>query len=41
MISSGQNEEEWKTYQKLLTESGILKTTKWLDVRGNHGKIYL
>lgn len=37
MIGSGQNEEEWKTYKKIVTESGVLKYSKWLDVRGNHG----
>lgn len=31
--------DEWKTYQKVIDESGILKVTKWFDLRGNHGNI--
>ncbi|CAH8480334.1 unnamed protein product [Schistosoma turkestanicum] len=33
---SSQNLEEWKDYSSLLKQSGVLKLTKWLDVRGNH-----
>ncbi|CAF0957061.1 unnamed protein product [Brachionus calyciflorus] len=36
LIGSRQYEEEWKTYNKLISENELFKTTKWLDVRGNH-----
>ncbi|RNA06800.1 BRO1 domain-containing BROX, partial [Brachionus plicatilis] len=36
MMGSGQNEQEWRTYQKIVIDSGVSKFTKWLDVRGNH-----
>ncbi|XP_067136541.1 transmembrane protein 62-like isoform X2 [Centruroides vittatus] len=35
-LGSRQFEEEWKTYQKILFESGVSKETVWLDIRGNH-----
>ncbi|XP_023244623.1 transmembrane protein 62-like [Centruroides sculpturatus] len=35
-LGSRQFEEEWKTYQKILFESGVAKETVWLDIRGNH-----
>lgn len=39
-MGSGQIQGEWEHYKKILEDSDVLKTTKWLDVRGNHG-IYL
>ena len=35
---SGQYEEEWKIYRDILNRSNVTKYTKWLDIRGNHGK---
>ena len=37
-ISSMQREEEWKTYQQLVLESGLSEQSVWLDVRGNHDR---
>jgi len=34
---SQQFEDEWKQYDKVLSETGILDKTVWLDTRGNHG----
>ncbi|XP_070578305.1 transmembrane protein 62-like [Ptychodera flava] len=33
---SSQNEMEWEMYKKCLEDSGVLKKTLWLDIRGNH-----
>ena len=41
MLGSGQYLEEWKSYSKTLNSSGVLEKTVWLDIRGNHGKLYL
>ena len=37
MMGSEQFEEEWVEYKRVLTESGALHKTVWLDLRGNHG----
>ena len=34
---SRQFPEEWLTYSKVLSNTGILNQTIWLDTRGNHG----
>ena len=34
---SRQFEQEWKQYSDILTKSGVLNHTQWLDIRGNHG----
>lgn len=36
---SQQNADEWKTYNKILWTANVEKRTKWLDIRGNHGKL--
>lgn len=36
---SKQYEDEWKIYNEILTTANAVKRTKWLDLRGNHGKI--
>lgn len=36
-MGSKQALDEWKHYKRVLDESGVLKKTTWLDVRGNHG----
>ncbi|XP_013389484.1 transmembrane protein 62-like [Lingula anatina] len=33
---SGQFQEEWTLYNDVLKETGVLKKTTWLDIRGNH-----
>ncbi|XP_011313313.1 transmembrane protein 62 [Fopius arisanus] len=35
-MGSKQVLDEWKHYKRVLDESGVLKRTTWLDVRGNH-----
>ncbi|XP_063982215.1 transmembrane protein 62-like [Diachasmimorpha longicaudata] len=35
-MGSKQSLDEWKHYKRVLDESGVLKKTTWLDVRGNH-----
>ncbi|GAB6029706.1 hypothetical protein CHUAL_005428 [Chamberlinius hualienensis] len=35
-FGSQQFEEEWRIYKEILLSSGISRTTKWLDIRGNH-----
>ncbi|CAH1790984.1 unnamed protein product [Owenia fusiformis] len=35
-IGSTQYKDEWQQYRDALQKSGVLKWTKWLDVRGNH-----
>ena len=34
---SRQFEGEWRQYDKLLRDTGVLDETVWLDTRGNHG----
>jgi len=34
---SRQFEDEWRQYDQVLHETGILDKTVWLDTRGNHG----
>lgn len=36
VVSSAQYEEEWKMYNEVLRSTGVLNTTKWIDIRGNH-----
>ncbi|CAH8501553.1 unnamed protein product [Heterobilharzia americana] len=33
---SSQHIEEWENYKSVLVNSGVLKLTKWFDIRGNH-----
>lgn len=35
---SGQYEEEWIIYRKVLNEANISEKVLWLDIRGNHGE---
>uniref|UniRef100_A0A5K3G272 SAC domain-containing protein n=1 Tax=Mesocestoides corti TaxID=53468 RepID=A0A5K3G272_MESCO len=37
MQGSSQFLEEWTAYEQIVKKSGVLKTIKWLDLRGNHG----
>lgn len=36
ILGSQQYEEEWRTYQSALIDTGIFNKTEWLDIRGNH-----
>lgn len=38
-FASSQYEIEWKTYRDVLDRTEITKSTKWLDIRGNHGSL--
>ncbi len=38
VFGTGQYEKEWKTYHDILLRSNVTKYTKWLDIKGNHGK---
>ncbi len=38
MFKTAQYEEEWKIYRDILDRTNVTKYTKWLDIRGNHGK---
>lgn len=37
-MGSQQFEEEWKDYYSVIKSTGVEYKTKWLDIRGNHGK---
>ena len=38
---SRQFEDEWRRYDRILHETGIIDKTVWLDTRGNHGMYYV
>ena len=38
---SRQFEDEWREYDRVLQETGILDKTVWLDTRGNHGMYHV
>ena len=37
-LGSKQYKEEWEEYFNVLKETKVEDRTKWLDLRGNHGK---
>lgn len=37
-LGSEQVEAEWKTYWSILKRSKVMEKTKWIDIKGNHGK---
>ena len=39
-IGSQQYLKEWETYNKILRETNVTQMFPWLDIRGNHGKLY-
>ncbi len=38
LFGTAQFEKEWKIYRDILNRTNVTKYTKWLDIRGNHGK---
>jgi hypothetical protein len=38
LLGTTQHEEEWKIYRDILDRTNVTKYTKWLDIKGNHGK---
>jgi hypothetical protein len=40
-IGTAQYEEEWKIYRDILDRTNVTKYTKWLDIKGNHGKKFV
>ena len=39
-LNSKQHLEEWEKYKNIIIQSEVLKITKWLDIRGNHGIVF-
>ena len=37
-FASEQYEQEWISYKNILIKTNVTKYTKWLDLKGNHGK---
>lgn len=38
LFSTAQYEKEWQIYSDILNRTNVTKHTKWLDIKGNHGK---
>lgn len=38
---SQQYDEEWKTYNEILSKANVTDKTIWLDIRGNHGSFHI
>ena len=37
---SKQYEQEWISYQNVIKNSKVAQKYKWIDIRGNHGKMH-